>query len=89
MERISLSDSSPQPFLTPLPPSDSNVVLNITLPLRYLLGALRTGIVIVLAGLYAVLVEGICLILVSRCHHCDAQDSNAENLPSASNPSSS
>ncbi|ETW84557.1 hypothetical protein HETIRDRAFT_171061 [Heterobasidion irregulare TC 32-1] len=53
-----------QPFLTPLPPSDSNIVLNITLPLRYLLGVLRTGIVVILASLYTVLVEGICSILL-------------------------
>ncbi|TFY72754.1 hypothetical protein EVG20_g255 [Dentipellis fragilis] len=53
-----------QPFLTPVPPVGSNALLtNLTLPLRYVVGIIRTLLIFILAALHIVLVEGVCLIL--------------------------
>jgi len=51
-----------QPFLTPVPPVGSNLLANVTLPLRCILGFVRTVLVFVLLLTYVTLVEGLCLI---------------------------
>ena len=54
-----------QPFLTPIPPLGSQLILaKVLLPLRYILATVRTLLVLLLALIYVVLVRGVCLILV-------------------------
>lgn len=53
-----------QPFLTPVPPVGSELLSNTTLPFRYIIGAVRTAIVLLLLPVYVALVPGLCLILV-------------------------
>ncbi|KAK7695473.1 hypothetical protein QCA50_000109 [Cerrena zonata] len=52
-----------QPFLTPLPPVGSEVLKNVLLPFGFLVGAIRTTLVVILAALYVLLVESFCRIL--------------------------
>ncbi|KAG5644075.1 hypothetical protein DXG03_009165 [Asterophora parasitica] len=51
-----------QPFLTPVPPLGSDLLAKATLPLRYVIGAVRTALVLVLLVLYVALVPGFCII---------------------------
>ncbi|THH17955.1 hypothetical protein EW146_g2953 [Bondarzewia mesenterica] len=53
-----------QPFLTPVPPSGSNVLAKLALPLGFVLGIFRTAIILILAFLHTVLVQGICFVLL-------------------------
>ncbi|KAH7922444.1 hypothetical protein BV22DRAFT_1037467 [Leucogyrophana mollusca] len=52
-----------QPFLSPVPPSETDVLATAFLPIRHLIGTLRTSLVLVLALVYLILVRGVCLIL--------------------------
>ncbi|KAF7433159.1 hypothetical protein PC9H_005108 [Pleurotus ostreatus] len=52
-----------QPFLTPVPPSGSNVLATLLLPFKYAIAAVRTLLVLVLLAVYTVDVLGICAIL--------------------------
>ncbi|KAI0921305.1 hypothetical protein AcW1_004674 [Taiwanofungus camphoratus] len=51
-----------QPFLRPVPPTGSETLAKLVLPFRYLIGAVRTLLVVVLGLLYA-LIGGVCLVL--------------------------
>ncbi|KJA29963.1 hypothetical protein HYPSUDRAFT_60806 [Hypholoma sublateritium FD-334 SS-4] len=51
-----------QPFLTPVPPLGSEIIAKVTLPLRLLLGIIRTTLVLSLALLYVLVVRGVCLV---------------------------
>ncbi|KAI0082591.1 hypothetical protein K474DRAFT_1585839 [Panus rudis PR-1116 ss-1] len=53
-----------QPFLTPVSPVGSDVLKNILLPFGIVVGTIRTALILVLTLLYAVLVEGLCKLLV-------------------------
>ena len=53
-----------QPFLTPVPPNGSDVLATMLLPFGYVIGVIRTLVIILLALLYALLVHGLCLLLV-------------------------
>ncbi|OBZ76740.1 hypothetical protein A0H81_04005 [Grifola frondosa] len=53
-----------QPFLKPVPPLGSDVLASIVRPFGYLVGAVRTLLVVVLALVYLLLVEGACLLLI-------------------------
>ncbi|KAK0206508.1 hypothetical protein DFS33DRAFT_1315102 [Desarmillaria ectypa] len=55
-----------QPFLAPVaPPSPSGDVLaKIFLPIRYLIGAVRILLVLLVLGLYLILVKGVCFIFI-------------------------
>jgi hypothetical protein len=64
------TDSTLQPFSTPLAPVSSNVLERFTLPFRYLLGVVRTSLILVLALVYIVLVWGLCMILVRWLCSC-------------------
>ena len=57
-----------QPFLIPVPPVGSNLLPNVTLPLRYILGFVRTICVLVVLLVYLALVEGFCFIFVKSPH---------------------
>ncbi|KAH9846943.1 hypothetical protein C2E23DRAFT_850603 [Lenzites betulinus] len=52
-----------QPFLRPVPPSGSEVLATVISPLGYVLGLVKTVLLLGLALVYAVLVQGLCLIL--------------------------
>ncbi|KAF8076287.1 hypothetical protein FPV67DRAFT_1407725 [Lyophyllum atratum] len=52
-----------QPFLTPVPPLGSDLLAKITLPLRYVVGVVRTILVLLLLAIYTILVSGFCIIL--------------------------
>ncbi|KZT12802.1 uncharacterized protein LAESUDRAFT_733399 [Laetiporus sulphureus 93-53] len=52
-----------QPFLRPVPPTDSELLANIALPFGYVAGAIRTAVVIALGILYVILVAGVCTLL--------------------------
>ncbi|CAL1701382.1 unnamed protein product [Somion occarium] len=52
-----------QPFLTPVPPVGSNILANVLLPFGYVVGILRITLILALAAIYAILVQGVCLIL--------------------------
>ncbi|KAI0347399.1 hypothetical protein BDW22DRAFT_1404954 [Trametopsis cervina] len=52
-----------QPFLTPVPPVASDALASALLPIGYILGVVRTAVIIVLALLYTVLVRGVLVIL--------------------------
>ncbi|KAI0677448.1 hypothetical protein C8Q78DRAFT_960228 [Trametes maxima] len=52
-----------QPFLRPIPPSDTEILATLTSPIGYALGAVKTVLVLGLALLYFVVVQGICLLL--------------------------
>jgi hypothetical protein len=54
-----------QPFLTPVPPIGSGLLVKIALPFRYIIGVLRTVLILALSLIYVVLVRGVCLALVS------------------------
>ncbi|GLB33708.1 hypothetical protein LshimejAT787_0105920 [Lyophyllum shimeji] len=51
-----------QPFLTPVPPTGTDLLAKVTLPLRYVVGVARTTLVLALLLLYAALVPGLCII---------------------------
>ncbi|KAI0352858.1 hypothetical protein OH77DRAFT_1484597 [Trametes cingulata] len=51
-----------QPFLRPIPPSGSEILATIITPVGYALGAVKTTLVLALALLYVVLVQGVCLV---------------------------
>ncbi|EKM59393.1 uncharacterized protein PHACADRAFT_114068 [Phanerochaete carnosa HHB-10118-sp] len=53
-----------QPFLTPIPPVNSDVLATALLPVGYLLGVIRTALIAVLGVLYALLVSGVCAVLI-------------------------
>ncbi|OSD04340.1 hypothetical protein PYCCODRAFT_1466301 [Trametes coccinea BRFM310] len=53
-----------QPFLRPIPASGSEWVVSAISPITYALGAVRTALVLALALIYAVLVQGVCLLLL-------------------------
>ncbi|KAF8812348.1 hypothetical protein BYT27DRAFT_7132843 [Phlegmacium glaucopus] len=54
-----------QPFLTPVPPLGSALIITrVLLPFRYILAIIRTLLVLLLALVYVTLVRGICLILL-------------------------
>ncbi|KAI9512164.1 hypothetical protein F5148DRAFT_974063 [Russula earlei] len=52
-----------QPFLTPVPPLELNMVARITLPLSYILAVVRTTLIMVIAAVYVVFVSGVCTVL--------------------------
>ncbi|EPT02744.1 hypothetical protein FOMPIDRAFT_1059030 [Fomitopsis schrenkii] len=52
-----------QPFLRPVPATGTGTLTAISLPFGYVLGLVRTLLVLILGVLYGVLVEGICLLL--------------------------
>ena len=54
-----------QPFLAPVPPVSSDVLATILLPFGLVLGVIRTALIVALSVLYALLVGGICAVLVS------------------------
>ncbi|EIW61276.1 uncharacterized protein TRAVEDRAFT_142873 [Trametes versicolor FP-101664 SS1] len=51
-----------QPFLRPVPPSGSDIIATVVAPLGYALGAVKTILVLAVALVYAVLVQGLCLV---------------------------
>ncbi|KAI0638280.1 hypothetical protein C8Q77DRAFT_1242705 [Trametes polyzona] len=53
-----------QPFLRPVPPSGSELLATAISPLGYALGAVKTILVLALALVYAVLVQGLCLVFL-------------------------
>ncbi|KAF9482493.1 hypothetical protein BDN70DRAFT_875059 [Pholiota conissans] len=53
-----------QPFLTPVPPLGSELLARVVLPVRLALGLIRTALVLVLALLYVLLVQGVCMVFV-------------------------
>ncbi|KAF8974211.1 hypothetical protein BDZ97DRAFT_1911419 [Flammula alnicola] len=53
-----------QPFLTPVPPLGSELLARVTLPVRYILGFVRTVLILILILAYVLFVQGVCLILV-------------------------
>jgi hypothetical protein len=55
----------PQPFLTPVPPIESEVLAKIALPFGYIIGSLRTVLILALGLAYVALVRGVCLALVN------------------------
>ena len=57
-----------QPFLTPVPPVSSDILANVLLPFGYIQGVIRTAFIVVLGALYALLVGGVCTLLVSKWH---------------------
>ncbi|KAF5322698.1 hypothetical protein D9619_000453 [Psilocybe cf. subviscida] len=61
---VANSISSMQPFLTPVPPLGSDLLAKATLPIRYPLAVIRTALVLVLALVYVLLVQGICLVFL-------------------------
>jgi hypothetical protein len=55
-----------QPFLTPVPPLGSESVLaKLLLPIGYVVGAIRTVVLLAIVLLYAILVIPLNLLLVS------------------------
>jgi len=52
-----------QPFLKPVPPTGSETLTTIALPFGYVVGTVRTLLVLISGVLYVVLVEGACLAL--------------------------
>ncbi|KAH9938565.1 uncharacterized protein B0H18DRAFT_1091228 [Fomitopsis serialis] len=52
-----------QPFLKPVPPTGSETLTAIALPFGYVVGTVRTLLVLISGVLYVVLVEGVCLAL--------------------------
>ena len=59
-------DVSLQPFLPPVPPQGSETPLSLLKPLFFLLGAVRTLFALLLVLIYAVLVHGVCSLLVKQ-----------------------
>jgi hypothetical protein len=55
----------PQPFLTPVPPIGSEILAKIALPFGYIIGSLRTVLILALGLAYVALVRGVCLALVN------------------------
>lgn len=53
-----------KPFLTPVPPLGSDATTKVLLPFAYIIGIVRTALILVLALAYVVLVHGVCLVLV-------------------------
>ncbi|KAI9000919.1 hypothetical protein BD414DRAFT_473089 [Trametes punicea] len=53
-----------QPFLRPIPPSGSEWLAAAVSPIGYALGAVKTVLVLALALLYVVLVQGVCLLFL-------------------------
>ncbi|KAF9469103.1 hypothetical protein BDZ94DRAFT_1245371 [Collybia nuda] len=53
-----------QPFLTPIPPLGSDFLAKATLPLRLIIGLIRTTLILLLIPIYLVLVPGLCTLLV-------------------------
>ncbi|KAG6902288.1 hypothetical protein C0995_001898 [Termitomyces sp. Mi166 len=51
-----------QPFLTPVPPLGSDLLAEVTLPLQYAIGTVRTVLVLTLLLLYVALVSGVCAL---------------------------
>ncbi|EJF61307.1 hypothetical protein DICSQDRAFT_106503 [Dichomitus squalens LYAD-421 SS1] len=51
-----------QPFLRPIPPSGSEALASILSPVGYAFGAVKTVLLLGLALVYFVLVEGVCLV---------------------------
>ncbi|TBU33247.1 hypothetical protein BD311DRAFT_713460 [Dichomitus squalens] len=51
-----------QPFLRPIPPSGSEALASILSPIGYAFGAVKTVLLLGLALVYFVLVEGVCLV---------------------------
>ncbi|KDQ64853.1 hypothetical protein JAAARDRAFT_202123 [Jaapia argillacea MUCL 33604] len=51
-----------QPFLTPVPPLGSDASTKYLLPIAYILGILRTLLVLTLTLVYILLVRGVCLV---------------------------
>ncbi|KAI0650649.1 hypothetical protein C8Q79DRAFT_397753 [Trametes meyenii] len=52
-----------QPFLRPIPPSDTDILATLVSPLGYVVGVVKTVLVLGLALLYLVVVQGVCLLL--------------------------
>ncbi|KAH7916202.1 hypothetical protein BJ138DRAFT_1053487, partial [Hygrophoropsis aurantiaca] len=53
-----------QPFLTPIPPSETDVIAAALLPIRHIIGILRTSLILGLVFVYFLLVRGVCLVFV-------------------------
>ncbi|KAI0776019.1 hypothetical protein BD413DRAFT_469414 [Trametes elegans] len=53
-----------QPFLRPIPPSGSEVLVAVLSPLAYAVGAVKTVLILALVLAYAVVVQGICLVFI-------------------------
>ncbi|KAI0335559.1 hypothetical protein GY45DRAFT_1267780 [Cubamyces sp. BRFM 1775] len=51
-----------QPFLRPIPPSGSEWIATAISPLRYAIGATKTVLLLALALVYLVVVQGVCLL---------------------------
>lgn len=68
LQRTKLKTVCVQPFLTPVPPVNSDVLATILLPFGYVLGVIRTALVAALGVLYVLLVGGVCAILVRVLH---------------------
>ncbi|THH33586.1 hypothetical protein EUX98_g559 [Antrodiella citrinella] len=51
-----------QPFLTPLPPAGSELLATILLPVGYVVGVIRTALIVALGVIYVVLVSGVCTV---------------------------
>jgi hypothetical protein len=54
----------PQPFLTPVPPIGSEILAKIAFPFGYIIGSLRTVLILALGLAYVALVQCVCLALV-------------------------
>jgi hypothetical protein len=57
-----------QPFLTPVPPLGSDLLAKVTLPLRLIIGLVRTTFMLLLVPIYLVLVPGLCIVFVRFLH---------------------
>ncbi|KAF8341635.1 uncharacterized protein EI90DRAFT_2965978 [Cantharellus anzutake] len=53
-----------QPFLNPVPPQTSDALPRVVLPIGYLIGAVRTVLVLLVTLLYILLVKGTCMIFL-------------------------
>ncbi|KAI0375735.1 hypothetical protein BV20DRAFT_932606 [Pilatotrama ljubarskyi] len=51
-----------QPFLRPIPPAGSELLATVVSPVGYVLGVVKTALVLALALLYVLLVQGLCLV---------------------------
>jgi len=51
-----------QPFLPPVPPVGSGILVKVALPFGYVIGALRTLLLLALFMIYIALVRGVCLV---------------------------
>ena len=60
----SINSETPQPFLVPVPPADSESFSSLLWPIAAVIGIIRTSFVLIIGVVYLLLVEGVCLLVV-------------------------